>query len=55
MSGPSDPPGKLGAPRTVISVDAMGGDRGPVAVVAGCALSARVNPEIRFLATRERA
>lgn len=34
---------------TVISVDAMGGDRGPAAVVAGLALSARKNPEIRFI------
>ncbi|MBM9595011.1 phosphate acyltransferase PlsX [Roseitranquillus sediminis] len=33
----------------VISVDAMGGDRGPAAVVAGIAASAQKNPEIRFL------
>ncbi len=33
----------------VISVDAMGGDRGPAAVVAGMALSAQKNPEIRFI------
>ena len=33
----------------VISVDAMGGDRGPAAVVAGMAESAAVNPEIRFI------
>lgn len=33
----------------VISVDAMGGDRGPAAVVAGMALSAVKNPEIRFI------
>ncbi|PTW47049.1 phosphate acyltransferase PlsX [Rhodovulum kholense] len=37
------------APRTVISVDAMGGDRGPAAVVAGIALSAAKNPDIRFI------
>ncbi|MBK5932800.1 phosphate:acyl-[acyl carrier protein] acyltransferase [Rhodovulum imhoffii] len=37
------------APRTVISVDAMGGDRGPSAVVAGIARSATKNPEIRFI------
>jgi len=37
------------APRTVISVDAMGGDRGPVAVVAGISNSAARNPEIRFI------
>jgi glycerol-3-phosphate acyltransferase PlsX len=38
-----------GAPSTVISVDAMGGDRGPAAVVAGLARSAKKNPDIRFL------
>ncbi|MEZ5779459.1 MAG: phosphate acyltransferase PlsX [Paracoccaceae bacterium] len=35
--------------RIVISVDAMGGDRGPAAVVAGMALSAGKNPEIHFI------
>lgn len=35
--------------RTVISVDAMGGDRGAAAVVGGMALSADINPEIRFI------
>ena len=39
--------GKLG--RIVISVDAMGGDRGPATVVAGIAHSARKNPEIGFI------
>ncbi len=33
----------------VISVDAMGGDRGPAAVVAGIARSAEKNPDIRFI------
>ena len=33
----------------MISVDAMGGDRGPTAVVAGMAESAEKNPEIRFV------
>ena len=33
----------------VISVDAMGGDRGPAVVVAGMAESARKNNEIRFV------
>lgn len=33
----------------VISVDAMGGDAGPAAVVAGCDQSARKNPAIRFI------
>lgn len=35
--------------RTVISVDAMGGDRGPAAVVAGISRSARKNPDIAFI------
>jgi glycerol-3-phosphate acyltransferase PlsX len=35
--------------RTVISVDAMGGDQGPAAVVAGLAKSARKNPDIGFI------
>ena len=34
---------------TVISVDAMGGDQGPAAVVAGCCVSAKLNPSISFL------
>ena len=33
----------------VISVDAMGGDRGPAAVVAGLVISAQLNPEIAFV------
>ncbi|MFN3275297.1 MAG: phosphate acyltransferase PlsX [Paracoccus sp. (in: a-proteobacteria)] len=33
----------------VISVDAMGGDRGPSAVVAGMSASADKNPDIRFI------
>ncbi len=37
------------ARRIVISVDAMGGDRGPAAVVAGCAKSADKNPAVGFL------
>lgn len=35
--------------RTLISVDAMGGDEGPAAVVAGCSLSARINHDISFV------
>ena len=35
--------------RIVISVDAMGGDRGPAAVVAGMAESAEKNPDIAFI------
>jgi phosphate acyltransferase len=38
-----------GAPRITISVDAMGGDKGPAAVVAGLELSAQKNAEIGFL------
>ncbi|MFD1795700.1 phosphate acyltransferase PlsX [Paracoccus aurantiacus] len=33
----------------VISVDAMGGDHGPAAIVAGIAQSAEKNPDIRFV------
>lgn len=45
----SDPtlPGPPGS--VVISVDAMGGDRGPAAVIAGIAKSAQKNPDIRFI------
>ena len=35
--------------RTLISVDAMGGDQGPAAVVAGCLLSAKANDGIAFI------
>lgn len=35
--------------RTLISVDAMGGDEGPAAVVAGCSLSAKSNKNIAFI------
>lgn len=35
--------------RTLISVDAMGGDMGPAAVVAGCSLSAQINSDIAFI------
>ncbi|MGY6410285.1 MAG: phosphate acyltransferase PlsX [Alkalilacustris sp.] len=41
--------------RVVISVDAMGGDEGPGAVVAGLELSARRNPDIAFLLHGDRA
>ncbi|QBF31583.1 phosphate acyltransferase PlsX [Thalassococcus sp. S3] len=37
------------AGRTIISVDAMGGDAGPAAVVAGIAQSAYKNPDIGFI------
>ncbi|MEM9576187.1 MAG: phosphate acyltransferase PlsX [Pseudomonadota bacterium] len=35
--------------RIVISVDAMGGDKGPAAIVAGCDVSARKNDNIFFV------
>lgn len=37
------------ASRIVVSVDAMGGDKGPAAVVAGLLDSARANPDADFL------
>ncbi|CUJ99088.1 Phosphate acyltransferase [Shimia thalassica] len=40
---------KSSAGRTTISVDAMGGDHGPAAVVAGISSSAKKNPDIRFI------
>lgn len=36
-------------PRVVISVDAMGGDRGPDAVIAGCARSVQHDPRITLM------
>jgi phosphate acyltransferase len=42
-------PASDSAKRIVISVDAMGGDRGPAAVVAGLVLSAAKNPDIAFV------
>lgn len=38
-----------GAARIVLSVDAMGGDRGPAAVVAGLVISAREMPDADFI------
>jgi glycerol-3-phosphate acyltransferase PlsX len=35
--------------RTLISVDTMGGDLGPAAVVAGCVISAKANRELYFI------
>jgi glycerol-3-phosphate acyltransferase PlsX len=43
------PSNTSGAPRTIVSVDAMGGDLGPAAVVAGLALSAAQNKDVKFL------
>jgi glycerol-3-phosphate acyltransferase PlsX len=42
-------PRKDGTANVVISIDAMGGDKGPAAIVAGMARSADKNPRIRFL------
>ena len=42
---------QAGAGRTIISIDAMGGDRGPAAVVAGISLSAKKNPHIGSFCT----
>ncbi|MFK7877843.1 MAG: phosphate acyltransferase PlsX [Paracoccaceae bacterium] len=39
----------ISAQAVILSVDAMGGDAGPSAVVAGCAESATVNPDIGFI------
>jgi glycerol-3-phosphate acyltransferase PlsX len=41
--------GRTGPSQTVISIDAMGGDRGPAAVVAGLALSAVELPDALFI------
>jgi len=48
MSDSSDLTPKDGS-LTVISVDAMGGDRGPEVVVAGLALAARGNSDLHFI------
>lgn len=42
-------PDLSGTSRIVLSVDAMGGDRGPAAVVAGLAISAPAMPDTHFL------
>ncbi|HBG99099.1 MAG TPA: phosphate acyltransferase PlsX [Rhodobacteraceae bacterium] len=36
-------------PRAVISIDAMGGDRGPAAVIGGMAKAARAEPTLHFI------
>lgn len=41
-------------PGTVLSIDAMGGDLGPAAVVAGMAKSAGKNPALRFIVHGDR-
>lgn len=42
-------PERTDARTVTLSIDAMGGDRGPSAVIDGLALSAEKNPDIRFL------
>ncbi len=54
MTAPTDhtdanAPARTDNGRTLISVDAMGGDEGPAAIVAGCSLSAKINPDIAFV------
>jgi glycerol-3-phosphate acyltransferase PlsX len=41
--------GKTTLPKTVLSIDAMGGDHGPSAIVAGMAKSVAKNPDLRFI------
>lgn len=48
-------PSKADAGLTIISVDAMGGDQGPAAVVAGLSRSAWKNPDIGFILHGDRA
>lgn len=47
MTAPTDQTPAIA--RTLISVDAMGGDEGPAAVVAGCLISAKANRDISFI------
>ncbi|MCR9113678.1 MAG: phosphate acyltransferase PlsX [Rhodobacteraceae bacterium] len=49
MTSAADTGGGKGAGRILISIDAMGGDLGPAAVVAGIADSAHKNPDIGFI------
>ena len=44
-----------GVKGTIISVDAMGGDMGPAAVVAGISVSATKNPDIGFIISGDEA
>ena len=49
MANGHQSPATDGAKRIVISVDAMGGDRGPAAIVAGLSLSATEIPGVDFI------
>ena len=48
MTSDPDHASSLGFP-IVVSVDTMGGDLGPAAVVSGCAKSAKKNPKLGFV------
>ncbi len=54
MTSDTNNPTTLGATRTIISVDAMGGDLGPAAVVAGISRSAKQNPDIGFIVSGDK-
>ena len=49
MTAASEQTGGAGSQRIIISVDAMGGDLGPRAIVAGIKRSAEKNPNVGFL------
>lgn len=49
MANGTDTPATASAGRVVISIDAMGGDRGPAAVVAGLGICARTTPDAHFI------
>jgi glycerol-3-phosphate acyltransferase PlsX len=49
MASGHQSPATDGAKRIVLSIDAMGGDRGPAAIVAGLSLSAREIPGVDFI------
>ena len=49
MVSGTENPNPSGASRKVISIDAMGGDRGPATVVAGLVLSAKAYPDAHFV------
>lgn len=52
QSAASEVKGRLGArqgTRVTLSIDAMGGDRGPAAIVAGCSRSASKNNALNFI------
>jgi len=48
MTGTIENPESAGK-RVIVSIDTMGGDRGPAAVVAGCSRYAKKNPDVAFL------